>query len=487
MTNHLQKRGTVWYFRRKIPVDLEQHFGRKQLVFSLKTHDYAEAKRLAATHTVITDAQFAAARRGNLSDADKVAESVRASVSAAFVAATSERQRDKIEREQVEADEQAYEQSYQTEEQEIAEHDRREDLIAQETERIFAAREALRRLQQDEALAATAPKVDAPAAAQRPKNLRDVIPSWVRRTSAEPEAVKRAEKALDLFEEAVGVVPLRDLRKAHGAQFVAFLLDKGRPFGAKTAHNHASYITALLNVAVKDDLIDRNLLDLAIDKSIGAKKRGPWSDDELARIYGHALFSDRMSDVPEWQNVKPTDGRALLMLLQHTGARIGEIAQLRRGDFQRQDGMTTIRITAEAGTVKTADSERTVPLANHLLADVWFSAWLAEVMDGKGGDAPALPSMAGRARGPADTAVQWFKEFRGAAGLPAGRLNGSHKFRHWIRTDMNALDVAEATQDAITGHAVGGSTGKKVYTHVPLPVMYAALNRVRFPKVSRDS
>lgn len=142
-----------------------------------------------------------------------------------------------------------------------------------------------------------------------------------------------------------------------------------------------------------------------------------------------------------------------------------------------RDGITTICITADAGTIKTKESERTVPLANHLLADGQFGAWLAEIMGGKCVDAAAFPSMAGRNRGPGDIAVQWFCQFRGAAGLPSVSLNRPHKFRHWIRTAMNALDVAEATQDAITGHAVGGSTGKKVYTHVPVPIMLAALNR----------
>lgn len=95
-------------------------------------------------------------------------------------------------------------------------------------------------------------------------------------------------------------MPLGELNKAYGAQFVAFLLDEDRPFGAKTASNHGSYISALLNAAVKDDWLDRNLLDLTFDETIGAQLRKPWIDDELTQMCGHTLFSDRMDDVPEW-------------------------------------------------------------------------------------------------------------------------------------------------------------------------------------------
>jgi integrase len=318
--------------------------------------------------------------------------------------------------------------------------------------------------------------------AQATKTLRDVVPSWIARNAPKDNAISRTEKALSLFEQAVGVISLTDLKKANGAAFVQFLLDgDARGFGRKTAHNHAACITALLAVAVKDDLIDRNPLDLTFDKGIGAEKREPWTDSELKRMFGHALFSDRMVDVPEWQAVTPADGRALLLILQHTGARIGEIAQLRRADFQVQDGATIIRITAEAGTVKTKESERTVPLADHLLADLWFSAWLAGIV---GGEGAAFPSMVGRARGPGDTAVQWFREFRTDAGLPAGALNGSHRFRHWIRSALAAKNIGDATADAITGHAAQGSSGRVSYTTIPPAVMLTALNALTYPILS---
>ena len=54
-------------------------------------------------------------------------------------------------------------------------------------------------------------------------------------------------------------------------------------------------------------------------------------------------------------------------LCAYTGARVGEITQLRAEDVFQQDGVDAIRITPDAGTVKTR-STRVVPLHEHLLA-----------------------------------------------------------------------------------------------------------------------
>jgi integrase len=189
--------------------------------------------------------------------------------------------------------------------------------------------------------------------------------------------------------------------------------------------------------------------------------------------------------MPNWAAVSNADARAALLMLLHTGVRMGEIGQLRRQDFLIRGGITAIRITAEAGSVKNADSERFVPLADHLLADTWFSTWLAGIMDGTRPDAPALPSANGRkAENPSDVLTKWFKAFRAHVELPAGQLNGSHKFRHWIRSSLADKGVGDATADSITGHAAQGSSGRVVYTAAAsLPVMLEALNRLSYPKI----
>lgn len=316
-----------------------------------------------------------------------------------------------------------------------------------------------------------------------PKTLRDVVPLWVSRNAPKDNAVGRTEKALALFEQAVGIVPLVEITKAVGARFVDFLLAPERKWSRKTAANHAACITALANVAVKVDLLERNPLDLSFDKTVGAKSRTPWTDDELQRMLTHSLFSGKLDEPPQWHGVTPTDGRAALLLLLHTGARVGEIAQLRREDFLIRGGIVAIQITADAGTVKTQESERVVPLAGHLKNDPWFAQWLQGVMGGTG---PAFPSVCGRARGPGDTLVQWFQQFRADAALPQGRLEGSHKFRHWLRSALAEKHVGEATMDSITGHRAQGSAGRKVYTaEASLSIMLEALDRIDWPETAR--
>lgn len=329
MTNHLEPRGNVYYFRRKIPNDLVQHFGRKQIMFSLKTRDYAEAKQLAATHTVLTDAEFSAARA--LKDGRQPTSTGIQPMDEGM------------------ADVFLHEEDWQTEYAAHKEwHDARDAGAQAERESIDAILSAsgspsasqmefflseggfrpddLPSSKQRALAIAMRRAVDAAEISQagRPavrqivvaesqidgETLRHVIPAWIARNAPKKNAVGRTNKALELFEQAVGVIPLRQLTKSDGAKFVRFLLDEeARGFKRKTASNHAGAITALLRVAVKEDLIERNLLDLTFDKTIGAETRTPWTDAELKLMYGHALFSDQMNAVPEWQDVKPEDGR----------------------------------------------------------------------------------------------------------------------------------------------------------------------------------
>ncbi len=86
----------------------------------------------------------------------------------------------------------------------------------------------------------------------------------------------------------------------------------------------------------------------------GERKRG-FAEDEAKRV----LIASRKekNKVLRW----------CPWLCAYSGARIAEVCQLRREDIVTIDGIWCMRITAEAGPLKTASSERVVPLHSALL------------------------------------------------------------------------------------------------------------------------
>ncbi len=489
---HLQKRGNRWYFRRPVPQDLQAHYPSKTILKALGTSDYETAKLRASELTSKTNKEFLELRGGQpdtwsaparLALEADLADSIKVGHEWADEYQANREQWDAV-------DEGLRSQRASVDSLLVASGlpSVSQLMDAQDLGHAVTLSEPIR----EQAPSSPLPFPPKPSRARKAgqnaalHTLRHVVPSWISRNGPKKESQTQAQRALALFEEAVGIVPVTDLTKADGAKFVRFLLDPARKFGRKTASNHAALITALANVAVKDDWIERNPMDLSFDRRIGAGQRTPWSDAELETIYSSPLFSDHMEQIPTWMNVTHTDARAALLMVLHTGVRIGEIGQLRRQDFLERGGIKAIHITAEAGSVKTDDSERVVPLAAHLLSDPWFATWLAGVMDGSNPSAPALPSVNGRRNDrPSDVLTKWFKAFREYLSLPGGRLNGTHKFRHWIRSALADKGVGDATADSITGHAAQGSSGRVVYTAAAsLPAMLEALNRINYPEIT---
>ena len=59
----IYRRGNVWYYRQRIPVDVVHALGKAELKKSLRTQDLAEAKRRRNGVAVKFDAIFQAARQ----------------------------------------------------------------------------------------------------------------------------------------------------------------------------------------------------------------------------------------------------------------------------------------------------------------------------------------------------------------------------------------------------------------------------------------
>jgi hypothetical protein len=197
MQNNLRKRGSKYYFRRRIPLDLVAHYGKDELSYSLHTSDYAVAKVLASAETTKTDAEFLKLRASR-------------QPSAAMKSALLGGVADAVEMRD----------AWFAEYQANREHHQATDAMIRQAEAVQEAT--------GQARAVPIPLDPLPAdkaPGEHRKTLRHVVPSWVTRNGPGGDAKKRTNRALELFEEAVGVLPVRDLKKAHGATFVRFLLD----------------------------------------------------------------------------------------------------------------------------------------------------------------------------------------------------------------------------------------------------------------------
>jgi integrase len=154
-------------------------------------------------------------------------------------------------------------------------------------------------------------------------------------------------------------------------------------------------------------------------------------------------------------------------LCAYTGARVGEITQLRRQDVAVIDGIAAIQITPEAGTVKTGQA-LTVPLHRHLL-DQDFLGWVEAQRAG-----PLFHNLPGERRA-ARTAVRattnpgralavkarehlgvWVR----ALGVKDREIRPNHAWRHLFKKIGHQAGISERLLDALCGHAPA-TTGRK--------------------------
>ncbi|MGH6770670.1 MAG: hypothetical protein ACRECO_16800 [Xanthobacteraceae bacterium] len=104
-------------------------------------------------------------------------------------------------------------------------------------------------------------------------------------------------------------------------------------------------------------------------------------DDEQKTILGAALSAD--------DSASPTEAakRWVPWLCAYTGARPGEMTQLRGRDVVKRDGIDALNITPEAGTVK-GGAARVVPIHQHLIAQGFLkfvARWPAVLQSTEGG------------------------------------------------------------------------------------------------------
>lgn len=239
---------------------------------------------------------------------------------------------------------------------------------------------------------------------------------------------------------------------------------------------------------------------LFYDDVKGMNPRPPFTTDALNKILSSPLFTGFKADGSEHVpgNVHADGWRRWAPLAaMFTGARIGEIVQLRLGDVREHRGVWFIQIRHEIKEgLSTKSGESRFAAVHPMLECIGFLAFHQRILDAAGGDlnAPLFPELVPNTRGQiSGKPSRWWRDYLARIGVKdpnaeGGDGFGTHSFRHTLadrfRDEAELLDNQIAV---VLGHSIKTQTGK--YGELPqgtVNMHKAWMNAVRFDGVCFD-
>ena len=199
-----------------------------------------------------------------------------------------------------------------------------------------------------------------------------------------------------------------------------------------------------------------------------------FTEDEAKAILRAALVNpDELGNRPD------TAKRAIRWvpwICAYTGARVGEISQLRKEDLITVSSAPCIRITPEGGTVKTG-KYRIVPIHPHLV-ELGLLPFISARPSGplffgsdKVGDAAAKA-----AKVTSGKVGQWVRE---SVGITDKRIWPNHAWRHRFKTLCRDVGIDQEIRNAIQGHSDGAAAAD--YGEFSIKAMQRAIEA--FPRI----
>jgi integrase len=195
-----------------------------------------------------------------------------------------------------------------------------------------------------------------------------------------------------------------------------------------------------------------------VPKAIVLREDGKAFKPEEAQVILRAATA-----ITNTKDAFPRAKRWVMWVCAYSGARAGEITQLRGVDVTKRGDFYVMRLTPEAGSIKTSNA-RTVPLHEHLRAQGFIEFVRAQ------GNGPLFYNERATTEAEVDplnpkmhpaTKVRqrlgdWVREL----GISDREVGPTHGWRHLFQRIADSVEIAEKMSDAITGHAPA-STGRR--------------------------
>lgn len=451
MRDYETRVGAVYYFRRVVPDDLIGFFTtangkpRREWKYSLGTKDRKQATLPLRAWADATDKLINEARAAQGRDTLAIP-----------IPAIMPRTTPPIVITQAEADEwqrralEAAEWDYEVQEEEQARAESDSHFAAERALRAAAAE--LRREREDIELAK---QMRAEARAAQRISIMQLFDTWASQPGRNLRSVAQWRRHLEKF---VAFLEHDDASRVAAADIRSWrnhlrdsVTHKGKRLSPQTINGgYLSAIKTVFRYAADDGLINDNpaltVAPVQNVKVVMLRERSH-TDEEATTILRAASAEQegKLSDYTRYAR------RWIPWVLAYCGARVGEIAQLRKEDVQQVADIWVMRLTPEAGSIKNKEA-RTVPLHPHLIQQ-GFLTFVASRPDG-----PLFYDHQRKRNGilnhsRADKVGHYLREWVRSLGITTPQPN--HAWRHRFVTLARRYEMSERASKAIVGHAPG--------------------------------
>jgi integrase len=288
-------------------------------------------------------------------------------------------------------------------------------------------------VQQAQALAGTA----VGTMLQRAIPVKEIFDGWRAERKPTEKTGYVYEKVTASFMAFVGLDDVTQVTSRHVADWKAAMLAHG--LSAKTiGAGKLSAARAVFQWAADNSVIKENpfaKVTISLKKKPGERKRG-YSDDEAKKVLSAAALEDK------------AHLRWVPLLCAYTGARISEISQLRKQDVVEVKGLWCLQLVPEAGSLKNASSERSVPLHPNLV-DAGFLTFVKGVKSGPIFSEVPPDRFGARGGNMTKLVSRWVR----GLGITDPRVAPSHAWRHRFKTLCRRFGVSSDIGDVLTGHS----------------------------------
>ena len=524
--SRLQKRGSVYYFRAMVPKDLYVHYGRKEIIFSLKTKDYRDAKRLAGRASARLEEEFQLVRSQRPPERPRrVAVLDEGGIRSLC---------DTWRHECLSGD--VWYRSQGLSESEF------EDAQQQRSETLEALREILAKGRLDKitpaldqflyllgiefcgtpegrsqltwAFLETA--IETHTAIMR-RDAGEVVPTppAPRSSIAQGAAIRNDDNGdgpsfaacFEIWEAAVtdrSPKTVSDFRSVMN-DFVAWAGDrpvseytredayayadhirKRDVLEPETVDKKLTYLRAIYNAEKRRlTLPDNPFSNIQVPRDrIKKVKRLPYDHSDLKKIFGSPIYASGMRELGG-----AGEAAAWLPLLAlFTGARLEELGQLLLDDVCNDHGIDYLSITDvapdgvtqnQSRRLKNAASRRQIPLHPELI-QAGFLQYVSDLR--KQNEVRLFPDLRPDCHGKwTGNWSKWWSRFRREKIGITTRLKPFHSFRHTFRDACRAAELDEEIADTLMGHSKNDKTGRRYGSGHPLAALQRAMVKIHYP------